>query len=279
MKIPERVYHYTKRETTLERILPERTIQLGSLGRTNDPRETKEWGFSVMNPPNINTTDINLFVAEMNELQNVANHIRLNEWWVLSSSRDDVDLIPAKINQPDFTHFKYGYARSRMWAQYAQNHAGICLELDGPAIHEAIQETAQHGDIVFFGDIQYSDEWDVAGKIQRLQAGEISYPDIHKMGIKDGLRHHIRSHHKSFFLEKSLDWKCETEFRWLVNSNSRQEPIRVDIGKALTSVIVGVDFPHVYGPCLRALCSALGVKLERMFWTGRVPTRQPWEVM
>ncbi len=273
MAIPELVYHYTKRETALELILPNRTIQFGSLGATNDPRETKEWGFVVMDPPHHFTPD--QFLEEMNALQNAANHIRQNEWWVLSLSRNDLDLVPPGPSRPDFTHFKYGYAHPRMWAQYAQNHAGICLEFDGPALHEAILRAVQPEDTVFFGNINYADEWDIESMKQRSMAFQLSYPDIHMLGIEHGLRCHIHNHYKNFFLEKTPDWKTESEFRWLVNSP--QGPIRADISNALTSVIVGADFPHD-GPCVQTLRDISGVRLERMFWTNRVPHKQLWAI-
>ncbi len=272
MIIPERLYHYTKRETALEHILPTTTILLGSLGATNDPREAKEWGFIVMDPPQHFPPD--QFLEEMSKLENTANRIRQNEWWVLSLTRDDPDLIVPNPEQPDFSHFKCGYAHPRMWAHYAQNHVGICLEFDSHALHEAIQNALSPGDFVFFGGIEYFDEFNFKRMRQRSNAVQVSYPAISNPSISDGLREHIRNHYEIFFLEKTLDWKTESEFRWLVNSPNG--PIRADIRKALTSVIVGTDFPSVYAPCVRTLCDKIGVRLERMSWTNRVPLKQSW---
>ena len=46
--IPEELFHYTTRVAALEYILPTQRIRLGLLGKTNDPREMKDWGFLVM---------------------------------------------------------------------------------------------------------------------------------------------------------------------------------------------------------------------------------------
>lgn len=274
MVIPERLYHFTKRETALEHILPSSTIQLGSLGATNDPREAKEWGFIVTDTPGYLASD--RLLEEMVELQNAANLIRQTEWWVLSLTQNDPDLLPPKQEYPDFSHFKYGYAHPRMWAHYAQNHTGICLEFDGPALHNAIQKAVQPGDVVLSGAVEYFDEFNIERMKQRSSAVQVSYPTINKVSIFDGLRVHLRNHYETFFLEKTPDWKTESEFRWLVNSQSG--PIRADIRDTLTSVIVGTDFSAVYGPSVNALCHKLGVRLERMFWTNRVPHKQLWAI-
>jgi hypothetical protein len=41
--LPRNIYHYTRLDTGLEKILSSNKIRLGLLGNTNDPRETKPW--------------------------------------------------------------------------------------------------------------------------------------------------------------------------------------------------------------------------------------------
>jgi len=71
--IPEKVYHYTKKETALETILFTQKLKLSQLGLTNDPYETKNWGFNVLNPPEHN--EIGNFLSEMSSIQIEANSI------------------------------------------------------------------------------------------------------------------------------------------------------------------------------------------------------------
>lgn len=273
MKIPKRIYHYTKLETALEYILPSATIRLGSIGITNDPRESKDWGFAVMSPPQDLTPE--KFLEEMAELQNIANHIRRKEWWFLSTCQDDPNLIVPKLEHVDFSHFDYGFARASMWAHYAQNHRGICLEFDGLALNEAINSAVVPGDLVFSGAVEYNDEFNFARMRHRGDALQISWPDVSKNNIVDGMRQHILARYDLFFLEKTKDWKVEQEFRWLVNS--QRGPVEVDIRKSLRSIVVGTDFPSVYGPSIKSLAEKLKVRLERMFWTNRVPSKQLWQ--
>lgn len=269
---PSRIYHYTTRAAALEYILPTGTLRLGSLGLTNDPRETKHWGFQFAPIPvvSVATLDPNL----LTHLQHAANRLRTQEWWALCATIDDTDLREPRNDRLDLTHFKYGHARARMWAQYAENHRGVCLVLDGAALHEAVVTAAQ--DVpVFHGAVSYADEWDREHLKRRLSALTLDAIGLSTGNIEHGLRQHLRTHCDALFLEKSKDWETEQEFRWLVNGTSG--PYFVDISRALRTVVVGVDFPLVYGPTVWRLCDALGVQAERMHWNNRVPLKQVWE--
>ncbi|MHB1099304.1 MAG: DUF2971 domain-containing protein [Burkholderiales bacterium] len=272
MDIPKRIYHYTSRATALEHILPTKKIRIGSLGLTNDPRETKEWGFPVRLAPR--PIDLDRDLDLVNQFQDAANRIRREDWWALCTCRDDPDLVEPNLNQPDLTHFKYGYARGRMWAQYAENHKGVCFEFDGLELHKAVAAAVGQNPL-FFGPITYVDEWDVINLKKRGDAFQFSYAMVSDAGLEEGVRDHIRRHYQHFLLEKSPDWATESEFRWLVNSASG--PFFVDITASLRSVIVGVDFPAVYGPSLWRLCEQTGARVERMNWNNRIPGKGIWE--
>lgn len=263
--IPLSVYHYTRREIAIERILLSGMIQMGSLGVTNDPRESKDWSFVGTYYP-YSVVHLNPYY-DMGEVQDAANRIRRNEWWFLSVCRDDPSI---DAMAPTGNDYKYGYARSRMWAQYAQNHCGICLEFDGVALHNAIEQSLPSGALLYFGDIQYSDS-----SASGFNAVTVPLADVQEFGLVEGVRRHIRANHRTFFLEKHLDWQSESEFRWLVNAETAT-PIQVDISKALTAVIVGMDFPTVYEPTLRKLCDGLDARLMRMSWKINAVRRELW---
>lgn len=274
MTIPERVYHYTSKATALEHILPTKRIRVGSLGLTNDPRETKEWGFPVIFSRGPDAPRIDFEFDAVNQLNRLANQIRKEEWWVLCATRDDDNLVQPEPNRPDLTHFKYGCSRARMWAQYAENHRCVCLELDGPALHSAIIASVGD-DPVFCGAIRYADEWDMENLRTSGDAFQFMLNPLTAQGVHEGVRAHIRDRYEHFFLVKSRDWATELEFRWLVNSS--RGPFFVNVAGVLRSVIVGFDFPAVYGPTVWRLCQELGAKAERMHWWNRIPVKSPWE--
>lgn len=69
---------------------------------------------------------------------------------------------------------------------------------------------------------------------------------------------------------KNLDWRGETEYRWLIHSTTRTEEY-VSIEGALKSVLVGMNFPDVYLPTLVKLCEQLKVPAGKVFWHDGIP--------
>src|SRR2546423_10786553 len=118
---PERyLYHYTRHDTALEYILPSLKLKLGIFANVNDPRESKAWFFTLICPTESPNND------EFFKLQEDATRIVKGTCKVLCLTRDN------PIISRDMPHdvFGRGYAHSRMWAQYAGNHKGVCLILD-----------------------------------------------------------------------------------------------------------------------------------------------------
>jgi len=156
-----------------------------------------------------------------------------------------------------------------MWAQYAENHRGICLEFDRLALDEAICTTFTDA-TVFSGRVEYND---MRSQVSLL----INVEEIEKHGMEVAVRNHIRENYEHYFLMKNLDWQAESEFRWLVHlPGAVLSAPRINVSRALRAVIVGLDFPAVYGPTLWKLCHGAEVKVDKMNWWNRVPRREPW---
>src|SRR4051794_29020534 len=116
-----KLFHYTKRETALEHILPTGRLRFGTLPRTNDPREAVPTLFTVAG-----------FVGDDDELTKRDPFDLIAEAGALL--RDSVHLLCLTEDKPsDVTYSRYGNGprRARMWAQYADNHKGVCLCFDG----------------------------------------------------------------------------------------------------------------------------------------------------
>lgn len=265
--VPDRLYHYTTREIAIEKILPTMALRLGPLGETNDPRETKNWlpGFGL--PPTSNPFVYNRL---MNEVTRAYNHVRQKEWFALCVTCDAATRkLPEKTHIDFHLEFLNGYARSRMWALYAENHQGICLEFDGSRLHAAVKAAAPNA---LCGKVKYADQGETT------VAGPDASPyflSIKQQEVDDPsrvARRHIRRFYRATFLRKSRDWSSEYEFRWLVHSQSGG--LFVKIADALTAIIVGANMHKAYYPSLRGLCPK-GIRLERMEWTHRVPQKHP----
>jgi hypothetical protein len=269
--IPSVVYHYTTQSAALEGILQSGHIRLSSLGKTNDPRESKEWGFPTSFSGVI---DHDRMMAIYQDLASEANKMRSQEWWVLCVGCNDPTLVEPQTNERDRTHFMRGYARARMWAHYAQSHRGVCLEFDGVSLHDSIS-LASSSHALMSGPVIYRDEFERTGTRDRDLSFQFDYSKLSVGDVSQNVRAHIRANYRHYFLEKSPEWSSEHEYRWLLNKSG--DGIEVDISSSLRSVIAGVDFSEVYAPSLRALCKRFSARMDRMNWFNRKPSRGEWK--
>jgi len=163
--------------------------------------------------------------------------------------------------------FLYGACRPRMWANYAENHKGVCLKFNGVKFDTQIRSRAERTDKgrkVFCGKVRYTDYGDTADSVS------IDYIELSKIGFINRFRNHLIKHRKQFFLSKSRDWKTEAEFRWLVHSESKK-PELLSIKGIIEEVIIGADFPQKYFPTLFDLCRLLDIRVRRIRWRNGFP--------
>jgi len=273
MDKPTKVYHYTTLNTALEHILNDKTIRFGSLGLTNDPRETKEWGFAIMDPP-LEENNISHTITLSEDLNQRANKIRTNEWFVFCTSCNEPKRRSKRSKSRITELYKFGYSRPRMWAQYAGNHTGVCLEFSYQKLNKSIISNLAEACNLFSGHVEYDRDYDGVNyrNSEKMWAYQISYPGLSDLGLDNGLRDHIINHYDAFFLTKDIDWETEFEFRWLIHSPIIEGPFFFDISDSISSVLVGTDFPSVYEPTLIKLCEELNVPAGRMSWRNRKPS-------
>lgn len=258
---PNEVCHYTKKDTALEKILSGRKIKFGLLGLTNDPKETK---LTQMRLVSIGTP----FYDQTYEAQVLTESERIlkEEWKVLCTTQH----LPIKKNQDSIKNevlskFRHGYNRPRMWAQYAENHSGVCLIFNGKKLHENIRSSLSKESKLFCGVVNYKNYGSIASK--PLPRNNLL---LNKSKLSDTLREHYLKYYEHYFLSKYPDWQNETEYRWLVH-NTSNAPEFVDITGALKTVIVGSDFPTVYEPAIIAVCKKLKVDVGKMEWRNGLP--------
>src|SRR5206468_3476892 len=97
--------------------LKDNTLRFGRLADTNDPRESKEWSFSLGTNEN---RDLGKY------------HMQDLSRWLSSALKDNTRLACFCLDRAPLTGdhtvdiLNRGFARARMWAQYADKHAGVC---------------------------------------------------------------------------------------------------------------------------------------------------------
>jgi hypothetical protein len=251
--IPNEVFHYTKKDTAIEKIFFEKKIRLGQLAFTNDPRESKTRLFLDKEDHKPNED----FLSKLGLITHEVNDILSKEWKILCLSQ----------NHPDYEGgtdiFRRGDCRPRMWANYAENHRGICLRFDGAKLNQQIENQLGESSTVFHGPVIYDDK-------RAITVERIDYSKIEKIGVRNAMRTYLLENWGENFLVKAEDWKTEYEYRWLVH-NKEDRPEYISIEGVLTGVLIGVDFPKAYIPLVKEFCSDLGIPAGKILWQNGNP--------
>jgi len=273
--IPTEICHYTSKEIALEHILANKKIRLGRLGLTNDPRESRRWMVPNVVWGEELTKEGEAEIAKSTlMIEQEVNRILKEEWRVLCAVCHNFPYSDSYEGKKEYDHHKYAFSHSRMWAQYAKNHSGVCLLFDGKKLDENMH---QHFDLtgenypIFHGFVRYDYNESVKTTPTHL--------DIEFQNEKpvDRIRKTLIKHYEPNFLYKSPEWKAEHEYRWLVHSTDSSD-VLIPIENAIKAVIVGADFPKVDEASLIALCATLKIPAGRIRWDNGRPYANRYQI-
>lgn len=253
------LYHYTNVATAKDCILRPRTLKIGSFRNTNDPKESKNWEFSFalggLDPSIEETTAARLAIS--NEIKDKAK--------VLCFSKDKNYLDTNPLNHI----FSRGFAKPRMWAQYGSNHTGVCLVFNKKIIEKKIVE--QFGNAtndIYQGSVSYVNR--CIGENLYTSSYSINYPYYKKLGLLEYTRRHLLTHHPRLFFEKSVDWRDEDEYRWVIAS-ALEGDLYVQFDNSLAGVVFGEYTDERDVSEIVNLAKAGGVQFEKMKWINCTP--------
>jgi hypothetical protein len=259
--IPKELCHYTKRDTALEKILFGRQIKFGQLGFTNDPKESK-WSSLGILP--LDDKDAMKSLDRADEIINEAQRVYREEWKVLCMTKH---LRKGKykrvIKSYVMSKFRHGYCRPKMWAQYAENHTGVCIVFDGNKLHNKIKTTLEKRFQIFQGSVTYKNYGAAFDK-------NLDNAYITKHGLTNGIRNFFFENYHEYFLTKYPDWEGESEYRWLIH-NPENAPEFVNIEGTIKLILIGSEFPTVYEPAIREVCKEMQVPVGRIRWINGIP--------
>lgn len=216
-------------------MLQSRTLRLNPYSGMNDPRERKKWlptitlGPGGIGPASLSTAD----AAEMECDRLLRRGGRLA---CFTEDRDPAD------GAGSGSYFHRGWARARMWDQYADSHAGAVLVFDQVELVEGVDNgrPGGNGDLFAAGEVQYVD-----GELEI----DLNMEDVASLGLEAALEQVQVARHaaSSLYFTKNLDWASEREYRivvvrWNVPDDQRDEPIVIDFKDSLKAVILGEEF-------------------------------------
>jgi hypothetical protein len=224
-----KIYHYTKLSTAIEYILPTMTLRTNFLNKMNGPKENQKWGFGGNN---INYKE--MYPSSYSSESHNKHQERLGEE------------IKSKIQAICFVHSDNypGYENEMMWAQYSDNHSGVCLELDLDAF---ITEN-MNSDFYKFENINYEQGESVSLIWDGSDSKENNICKI------------INRHYKSLFFTKSHYWEKEFEKRLLIKSDT---PCNLSIKNSLTGVYYGLETKPYYDVAIEQF---INTKKTKVYW-------------
>ncbi|MBT2722328.1 DUF2971 domain-containing protein [Bacillus sp. ISL-46] len=248
------LYHFTTYTTALEHILTSRTLRFSPFSKTNDPRESKNWNFTL-----ILSSDDNLDNQAVYNLQSEINKLLKNNTKLLCFTRDVV--LPS---DPVSFIRGNGFSHPRMWAQYAGNHSGICLVFDKSKLTKIINDTFAEKGTIYQNHVSYD-------SFSHGMAFDLNYDDVENNGTKLSVKNHLDKYINELFFLKMPDWKDEWEFRYVLFSNHDKEYEHVKYEDALVRIIIGEDFPSVYETLIVEYCRKYNISASKMAWNNGIP--------
>ena len=227
------IYHYTKPETLIEYIIPNRTLKMNTFKELNDPKESR-FGATYITPKEIGTEE---FSSIKKQVEGFFNS-RLK---VICFSKDDKRILNSSYS--DFVRFR-GYTKLNMWAHYADNHKGACLIFDSSKIQKAINSIKKTNDIVFEGNMNYERILADRNKTQILRIGQpnaycFNFKELQK-NLEKNIIKNICEYKTTYFFNKYSEWRNENEYRWILLTDSKT-PEYFKFKDALIGIVVGMD--------------------------------------
>lgn len=255
-------YHYTTRSAAFEGILPSGELRFSQYSRMRDPLENKR-------PRPIG----HYAIGSASDLDGLA---AANEGFgefdaAVARAWEATRLLAVTLDaedgyEGDAEPFGRGWARARMWEQYAERHRGVCLLFDRTKLRETILRSLDGQGL--------ADACDKA--VRYTPAGprlsEVDMPTLNH-GDDDRVRDYIEANRETLFFIKTLDWEAEHEHRFVVTGPSHGH-VAVRYDTSLVGVVLGELFPPCEVANAIAACEAAHVNVAQMVWTCRPPHPQ-----
>lgn len=251
------LYHYTSLNSAFEHILHEGALKLSPMHLTNDPRESKEWYFSVKKSPSLEDDQA---TWKDNDKINAYLNMEIKKGCKLTCFSQDDEYTTSNSD--------CGWAHPRMWAQYADNHRGICLAFDKTLLVSDAEKSLEGKGQLYYEKVTYLNYHD----LMKQNVFLLDSQAINKKALTHTVKQLIKEQYRQLFFTKHSDWLQEREFRILLK-DKEESPEFIPIHNSIFAVIVGVDFPFAaYLPLLRFYCHKYSIPVATTIWRNGMPT-------
>lgn len=201
-------FHYTTREAALEHIVPTGLIRLSPYRNVNDPLENQPWRLAG-----------SMFLEGVDSEHQVdqafvdATHEAVTIWGSARMVALTRDAPEAAGYDEDSEVFGRGWARARMWDQYAEKHSGVCLVFEKQGFEDAVRGSLLKREYAspYSRSVRYSHK----GPASRSLSFDLA--EVIERG-PTAIRQFVEDHHADLFFSKTKDWESEYEHRLVVTA-------------------------------------------------------------
>lgn len=259
------VYHYTKARTAAK-ILNSGRLRMSPFAKMNDPRENKDWVFNVHTQRPQGFAGIPFAVTD-DIMRKRATAIAKDRCKLASFAEDNEAAVPGGIGNN--TIYARGFCRARMWSQYGDEYAGVCLLFDRHKLHQAIERSLHADSILFHGAVAYRNKPQAQPWVNNPFT--IDFDSAQSQGLEATVGHHVQRYWRELFFEKCEDWSNEREFRWLIWGGIGG-PHYVPFADSLKAIVVGHRFDRArFGHTLTEYCKEHDINAIELQWQNGVP--------
>jgi hypothetical protein len=258
--------HYTRAETAFANIVPTGKLMMNPYSQMRDPFENKEPGLRSLT--GFSASDeghMDMFTTLQDKIA------RARDGWVLLSLTRFDDTGEADEPESNRLH-RAPWARPRLWEQYADNHAGVCLVFDREKMTNHVSQSLVPG-VSEQRAVQYT-----LGGFATSQAPHLvdtDFRDEH-LTLEVLIQMYVQKHSGEFFFLKTADWSSEWEYRFIFRKTTehreaRTEPFFASYGDTLRAIVVGERFPTWQLPAARKIADEANAELRQMSWVQGWP--------
>lgn len=228
---------------------PNKELRFGNLKNTNDPKE--------FFPYHINMTLPTIKLFDYFELNRQINE-EIHKYKLLCFTLDDA------------TNEIRGYTRPRMWAQYSNNHNGICLAINKIGFERELKIILKKYNVeyIYQGKIEYELK-KINDKHDFKMDKYINYEN--KKGSIN-IKKFVRDNIDIFHFTKSPDWINENEYRYLIYTDSKE--VFVSLENILSGVIYGNSFNELIFEKMIEFYESDNILSTKLFWHNGIARNQ-----
>jgi hypothetical protein len=248
----EYLCHYTKEETA-KLIIENMTLKFGKICESNDPIEVKD--FDVFLPGKNIDEEIALEKGIRIKLKSYLDQILQlicfskgdirNIEGDVNDDGEEVDIEDDVINNANIENFskRPPYYLPRMWAQYGNNHKGVCLIFNSDELVDQVKSQSQSLYYFKHKEIMYADFLNNDDILLKQAVSQVYSFDAHKDPM-EFIQKYLKNNKYLNYFVKDIDWKDEREYRFLlwnkIENNDYDNKIIHINNKSLIGVVLGL---------------------------------------